>query len=303
MHKLITILAMAALNFMLPPASASVNISIEVVQYPVLQRVPGYPVYYAPRLHANYFFYDGLYWVYVDDEWYASPWFDGPWDLVAIDNVPLFILRVPVRYYRYPPVIFRSWAIDTAPRWDRVWGPDWASRHANWQRWNRAAAPAPAPLPSYQQRFTRTNYPDDAQRRNLAQQHYRYKPHDPQVRQGWQGHVGESRNRPHARPNPPHQDRDRVQMVAPAESPGNTMHPNRREPAPESRPPPPRDAPTAWQERAPVRSEPNRNEPAPVQRHSDTREFAHSAEPRHGGRPDKPDKPDKDEGHKSDKHH
>lgn len=142
MRKLITILAMAAFNFMPPPAKASVNISINVVQYPALQRIPGYPVYYAPRLHANYFFYDGLYWVYVDDAWYASPWFDGPWDLVAIDSVPLFILRIPVRYYLYRPAMFSGWAINAPPRWDRVWGPGWAHRHANWQRWNRAAAPA-----------------------------------------------------------------------------------------------------------------------------------------------------------------
>lgn len=31
--------------------------------YPDLVQVPGYPVYYAPRVNENLFFYDGQYWV------------------------------------------------------------------------------------------------------------------------------------------------------------------------------------------------------------------------------------------------
>ena len=45
--------------------------------------MPGYPVYYAPRINSNYFFYDGMYWVYQRDNWYASSWYNGPWGLVA----------------------------------------------------------------------------------------------------------------------------------------------------------------------------------------------------------------------------
>lgn len=295
MRKLFTILVMAALNLAPAYTNASVNISIQVVQYPVLQRIPGYPVYYAPRLHANYFFYDGLYWVYVDDAWYTSPWFDGPWDVVAIDTVPLFVLRIPVRYYRYPPVIFRSWAIDAPPRWDRVWGPDWAHRHSNWQRWNRTAAPAPAPLPRYQQRFTRANYPTDEQRRELAQQHYRYKPHDAQARQTWQNHVGD--RTPRRPPDQAHIARQsEPQYVRPA--PRAHSKPDRQSP--------PHDAPVARYERPPERVEAPLNEAAQRRGHADVREFARNTEPRHEGRPDKPNKPgkpDKEEGHDSGKHH
>ena len=43
--------------------------------------VPGYPVYYAPDIGGNYFFYDGRYWVYQDDNWYSSSWYNGPWDV------------------------------------------------------------------------------------------------------------------------------------------------------------------------------------------------------------------------------
>lgn len=68
----------------------------------LLIEVPGYPVYYAPDLDANLFFYDGVYWVYSQDGWYASSWYDGPWDLIEPEYVPYFVLRVPVRYYRRP---------------------------------------------------------------------------------------------------------------------------------------------------------------------------------------------------------
>src|ERR1700737_1967258 len=74
-----------------------VNIGINLPAYPQLVPVPGYPVYYAPQMNSNYFFYDGMYWVYQRDNWYASTWYNGPWDLVSPEEVPLFVLRVPVR--------------------------------------------------------------------------------------------------------------------------------------------------------------------------------------------------------------
>lgn len=301
MLKLLAIVASAAFAFAPVLASASVSIGINVVQYPVLQRIPGYPVYYAPRLHANYFFYDGLYWVYVDDGWYASPWYDGPWDPVAIDSVPLFVLRIPVRYYGYPPVMFSRWVMDAPPRWDTVWGPDWSHRHSNWQRWNRASVPAPAPLPSYQQRFTRANYPNDAQRRELVQQHYRYAPRDPQARQRWQAHVAETSNRPPERLKPEREPR--AQAARPAEPRHHDMRPIEHEGAPPSRHSPPREAQFAQRDRAPMRVEAPRIDSPEIRGRADEREQIHNARPDHDRRPDKPNKSEKDDGHESGKHH
>ncbi len=96
------------------------NIGINFPSYPQLVRVPGYPVYYAPHLKSNYFFYDGMYWVYQGDNWYASSWYNGPWGIVAPEVVPAYVLRVPVRYYRQPPVYFRGWRRDAAPRWANI---------------------------------------------------------------------------------------------------------------------------------------------------------------------------------------
>ena len=48
-------------------AVPGISIGINLPVYPRMVRVPGYPVYYAPRADANLFFYDGMYWVYQQD--------------------------------------------------------------------------------------------------------------------------------------------------------------------------------------------------------------------------------------------
>ena len=119
----------------------NMNIGINFPVYPQFQQVPGYPVYYAPQVDSNYFFYDGMYWVYANDSWYASSWYNGPWALVSPMVVPVYILRVPVRYYREPPVYFRGWRQDAPPRWDDHWGDDWRRQRSGWDHWNHNAVP------------------------------------------------------------------------------------------------------------------------------------------------------------------
>ena len=164
-----------------------VSIGINLPAYPQLVVIPGYPVYYAPRLDANFFFYDGMYWVYQNDDWYASSWYNGPWWLVGSEAVPVFILRIPVRYYRQPPAYFRGWRPDAPPRWGDYWGREWEQHRSGWDRWNRSAAPSPAPLPAYQRQYSGDRYPRQVeQQREVQQQHYRYQSHDPVVRQHYQ---------------------------------------------------------------------------------------------------------------------
>lgn len=155
-----------------------VSIGINVPVYPALQRVPGYPVYYAPAVRTNYFFYDGLYWVYDDGEWFSSVWFNGPWHRVERVYVPAYLLRVPVRYYRDPPPEFRRWRVDAPPRWHEYWGPDWAARRAGWDRWTASSAPPPAPLPLYQRDFSGARYPAPEQQAVILVERYRYTPRE-----------------------------------------------------------------------------------------------------------------------------
>lgn len=161
----------------------TVSIGINLPLYPELVRVPGYPVYYAPRMDANYFFYDGMYWVYQNDNWYASSWYNGPWGMVGPEVVPLYILRVPVRYYRQPPVYFRGWQSNAPPRWGQHWGHDWERQRSGWNKWNRSSAPAPAPLPVYQRKYSGDRYPGLEQQHELRSREYRYQPRDKAVRQ------------------------------------------------------------------------------------------------------------------------
>ena len=158
------------------------NIEISLQLYPELEQVPGYPVYYAPRLDSNYFFYDGMYWVYQRDNWYASSWYNGPWWGVAPEDVPYYVLRIPVRYYRNPPMYFQGWQVNAPPRWGDHWGRSWAQRRSGWDHWDRNSAPAPAPLPVYQRKYSGDRYPGAEQQRTLYQHEYRYQPREPVVR-------------------------------------------------------------------------------------------------------------------------
>ena len=161
-----------------------VSIGINLPLFPELVRIPGYPVYYAPRVNSNFFFYDGMYWVYQNDNWYASSWYNGPWGLVAPEVVPLYVLRIPVRYYQSPPEYFRGWRPDAPPRWGDHWGNDWAQHRGGWDKWNRRSAPAPAPLPVYQRQYSGERYPQQIeQQRDLRNQNYKYQPRDALVKQ------------------------------------------------------------------------------------------------------------------------
>jgi hypothetical protein len=172
-------MAQVSLSFNTPSLSIGVNIPT----YPDFEQVPDYPVYYTPGLANNLFFYDGMYWLLEGDDWYASTWYNGPWQSVDAQGVPLFVLRVPVRYYRSPPTYFRGWQGDAPPRWDEHWGPDWSQHHRGWNQWNRRDAPRPAPLPTYQRQYSGARYPQAEQQQVIRQQHDKYQPRDAAVRQ------------------------------------------------------------------------------------------------------------------------
>jgi len=160
-------------------AVPGVSIGIHVPVYPELVPVPGYPVYYAPRLGANFFFYDGLYWVYQGDRWYVSSWYDGPWRLVSPYQVPSYVLLVPVRYYRVPPPYFSGWRADAPPRWGDHWGDDWRRQRAGWDRRDRIAAVPVAPLPRYQRQYSGDRYPQEIERQQaIRDRNYPYRPQD-----------------------------------------------------------------------------------------------------------------------------
>jgi hypothetical protein len=167
----------------------NLSIGINFSSLPELVPVPDYPVYYAPQVNANFFFYDGMYWVLRGNNWYASSWYNGPWGLVDPSAVPAYILRVPVRYYRQPPPYFRGWQRNAAPHWNEHWGGGWDQHRKGWNSSNPGHAPATAPLPAYQRHYAKDRYPKVEQQHVIHDQQYRYQPHEPVVQQHYQQHI------------------------------------------------------------------------------------------------------------------
>lgn len=84
-------------------AEVRVNIGINLPGPPQLVPVPSAPaIEYAPGVNANYFVYDGEYYVFSNGAWYASRWLQRPWVAVRPEFVPRPLLRIPVQYYRRP---------------------------------------------------------------------------------------------------------------------------------------------------------------------------------------------------------
>lgn len=194
--------------------SPGVSLGLVMSNYPTLVRIPGYPVYYDPRADSNYFFYDGLYWVYQGNRWYSSTWYNGPWQMISPAYVPLFVLRVPVRYYRRPPAYFRGWRADAAPRWGEYWGRDWERQRRGWDQWNRRSVPRAAPLPTYQRHYSGNRYPRQLdQQRAIESRSYRYQPREAVSRQilDQRRHDVESRGRQQQQQQPRRQQDVRQQ--------------------------------------------------------------------------------------------
>ena len=180
-------LVLATLLFILlgtSTAEAQVSIGINLPAFPELVIVPGYPVYYAPSVRANYFFDDGLYWVFnvEDGYWYSSSWYNGPWVFVEPAYVPQSLLVVPYRYYRSRPEYWSGWQDDLPPRWGHHWGGGWESSRRGWDHWDRSRTYVAAPLPLYQKRYERDHYPAPSQQVIIHNEQYHYQPQDVHVR-------------------------------------------------------------------------------------------------------------------------
>jgi hypothetical protein len=212
----------------------SIDIGVHWSLFPRLVLVPGSPVYYAPQGHDNYFFYDGLYWVFQDDTWYAARWYNGPWQAMQPESVPLFVLRVPVRYYRAPPRYFRPWQANAAPRWDEHWGPSWAQGRPGWNHPTPPEPPHAVPPPHYQRDYRGARYPHAPERQEAIRQ-----AHDRPVAPA---------------PQPP--------RAAPAPQPPRAAPPP-QQPQPQPQPPPRRPAPPATHP-APPTAPPAHAEPPPA---------------------------------------
>jgi hypothetical protein len=156
--------------------------------FPRMVLIPGYPVYYAPNISLNLFFYDGVYWSFFNDQWYMSSWYNGPWVPVTPINVPYYLLSIPVGFYVNPPAYFHTWRPNERPHWDEhwrgEWGERWEDKSREFRQWRPTTNLSPAPLPSYQQNYKGNLYPQRIEeQRSLHQNNYNYQPREPVVQQ------------------------------------------------------------------------------------------------------------------------
>src|SRR4051812_33835069 len=184
MRKAVKGIVVALFVILLGASAADAQVNVNISVFPELVPVPDYPVYYAPSVRGNYFFYDGLYWVFNvnDGYWYSSSWYNGPWVYVQPAFVPQPILVVPYRYYRIRPAYWNGWAFDAPPRWGLHWGPAWERRRVGWDHWDRRGYII-APLPLYQKDYPRGHYPTLEQQVIIHKEHYKYVVKDVVVRE------------------------------------------------------------------------------------------------------------------------
>ena len=115
-------------------ATAGLNIDFNLIAQPQLVAVPGTPVAYAPAVQANYFFYNGQYYLFTDGGWFVAGGYNGPWLALSPAYVPGPLLTVPVRYYRAPLYQWQHWQRAQPPRWAPVWGQRWQDHGRGPQR-------------------------------------------------------------------------------------------------------------------------------------------------------------------------
>jgi hypothetical protein len=132
------ILACAALCLVLAaPAAAELNINVgigipaPVIAIPVgpaMVVIPGTPVYYAPGLDVDIFFYQGYWWTPYQGYWFRSHAYNGPW--TAMHRPPSAFMNLPPNYHqmvvREKPIPYgqfkRHWREWQRPRGGQSYG-------------------------------------------------------------------------------------------------------------------------------------------------------------------------------------
>ena len=93
-----------------------------VEEEPELTLIPGTYVYYYNGEYGDYFFYDGYWWRSMDNTWYRSEIYSGPWSLVGDSYVPYAVLNLPPGWRDFPEYSIRI---------------SWGEVHNHWHSWER----------------------------------------------------------------------------------------------------------------------------------------------------------------------
>ena len=104
-------------------ATAGLNIDFNLITQPQLVVVPGTPVAYAPAVPANYFFYNGQYYLFADGGWFVAGGYNGPWLALSPAYVPGALLSGPGPLLSRPSLAVAALAARTAAQVGPRLGP------------------------------------------------------------------------------------------------------------------------------------------------------------------------------------
>jgi hypothetical protein len=183
---LATSIATSMLLYAAVPAHAQVSVGIQshgvsigfnVSAYPRMVAIPGYPVYYDPRMSSNYFFYDGLYWVVPGQQLVFERlvrWPVGP-DRAAV------CARVRAArsgsLLRPAASLFCRLERGCCPALGEYWGNDWQQQRSGWDSLGSSIRLSSRAVAGLSAQYSGSRYPRAVdQQYSIQATNYRYHP-------------------------------------------------------------------------------------------------------------------------------
>lgn len=101
-------------SYLLSPERTSAEVSVHIgigvplpivviPEPPAVVLIPGAPVYYAPDVGIDLFFYSGRWYREHNGHWYMATYYNGPWAYLPAPRVPAVFIYLPADYYHIPP--------------------------------------------------------------------------------------------------------------------------------------------------------------------------------------------------------
>lgn len=76
---------------------------IVIPEPPVVVLIPGTPVYHAPHVGIDIFFYSNRWYRKHNGRWYKASYYNGPWAYLPVQRIPVALVNLPPDYRHIPP--------------------------------------------------------------------------------------------------------------------------------------------------------------------------------------------------------
>lgn len=124
-----------------PPPVADVPVyapPVAIYEPPEFIQPPGLGFYVAAGVPYDLFFIDNVYYLCSGNDWYESPYYNGPWTPVYYRNLPFWLRRYPLeRIHYFRDDYYRNYRHAGDWRGYRNFTPTWHGRDWDRRDWNR----------------------------------------------------------------------------------------------------------------------------------------------------------------------